>query len=145
MSKDTTIGVTSITKKPHLRLVKDDEEFIDGSYRILTWENIKKITSVAKRKNYNRRVDIKKLKAFLIKSIAEDGYGALEKTRFPARPLMVHKYAQGVECTPHMRIYIRYGYLEGCTFIIDCDMKLWESFPVYKKLEPVEVLRDEHI
>ena len=142
MSKDIDLTVKSVKKKPHLRLVKDDEGFVDGSYRILNWENIKKITSVAKRKDYNRRVDIKKLKAFLIKSLEEEGYGTLEQTRFPARPIMVHKHAQGVKCKPHMRIYVRYGHLQGCTFILDCDMKLWESFPKYDKLPPVEVLHD---
>jgi hypothetical protein len=137
---DITLNASEV--KPNLRVVK--EERLLDDLRILDWEDIKKINTLGAKKKFNRVFDLRKFKSYLSTALKERGYD-LSITKFPARPIMLHEHRAGQKCEPHMRVSIRFSDLPCDTFYIDCDLKLWESFPVYKMNKKIEIMRDPDV
>lgn len=108
-------------------------ENILSDMKRLVWEDIEVIQQLAKRKGFNRQLDIKRLKRDAKKQVKSMGYDNFKKVYFPARELMIHEHKAGKECEPHMRISIYFP--EMPSVVIDCDWHLWQSF---EKVPPVE-------
>ena len=93
-------------------------ENILSDMKRLVWEDIEVIQQLAKRKGFNRQLDIKRLKRDAKKQVKSMGYANFKKVYFPARELMIHEHKAGKECEPHMRISIYFP--EMPSVVIDC-------------------------
>ena len=94
----------------------------DKTPRVVTWEDIKLINKMAKKRGYNRLLDIAKLK----KAIQKNWKDEMEKIKFPATPLLIHEHKAGEPCEKHMRISIYFP--KDNRAILDCELYLWNSF-----------------
>jgi len=94
--------------------------------KVMFWEDIEIASHVAKKRNYNRQINLSKLKKD-VKKVLKNQDLVLDDTKFAATPIMVHTHKSGEKCMPHMRISV---YLPDTgSVLIDCDIDLWKSFP----------------
>ena len=91
--------------------------------KVMFWEDIEIASHVAKKRNYNRQINLSKD----VKKVLKNQDLVLDDTKFAATPIMVHTHKSGEKCMPHMRISV---YLPDTgSVLIDCDIDLWKSFP----------------
>ena len=100
--------------------------FSELPMRKLLWEDVELINQLAEKNNYNRQIDLSKLKKDVKKNVKSMGYENFDEVIFTAKELMVHEHKSGEKCAPHMRITIWFP--EDISVTVDCDIHLWQSF-----------------
>jgi len=102
------------------------QPYADVPMRKVIWKDIELINEVAEKRNYNRQIDLSKLKKEVKKQIKSMGYENFNKVFFAAKEIMLHEHKGGKKCAPHMRIGIWFP--NNIQVYVDCDLQLWNSF-----------------
>ena len=98
----------------------------DIPMRKVIWKDVELINEFAEKRDYNRQIDLPKLKKDVKKHVKSMGYENFDEVVFAAKELLLHEHKGGKKCAPHMRIGIWFP--NNIQVYVDCDLQLWNSF-----------------